>query len=239
MVFRRSAGQGNNVTVQNSRSYYQILKENLFTFINFVFFTISLAMFFLGRYSDALLVVIVIFGGILVNIYQEVQAKQQLDRIALLNRPQATVIRNGLEQVIAPEEIVLGDTLIIRSGDQFFVDGTIITDSVIEVDESLLTGESDLIPKKARQQVYSGSFCVSGTACYEAQKVGKETVAHQILTKARGFRQILTPLQQEVNAIIRTFFLIACFLWLLVAMSFLFTSILSMMWYRNLQSLLD
>ncbi|GAB4377948.1 MAG: HAD-IC family P-type ATPase [Elainellaceae cyanobacterium] len=217
---RRAAGQGNNVKLESSRSYWHIFEENLFTFINGIFFTISLVMFLLNRIGDGILVVIVIFGGVLVNIYQEIWAKRQLDRIALLSRPKANVIREGKEQEIDPSKIVLGDILMVRPGDQIVVDGEIIGDGRIEVDESLLTGESDLIPKQAGSPVYSGSFCVSGTACYEAQKVGKETVAYKLMYGARAFRRILTPLQVEINVVIRVFMLIACFLWLLVAISF-------------------
>src|ERR671933_2499047 len=84
VIKRRAAGQGNNVTLQTSRSYREILQENLFTFINAVFFAISVVMGVLRRYGDAFLVVAVISGGVIVSICQELWAKQQLDRIALL-----------------------------------------------------------------------------------------------------------------------------------------------------------
>jgi cation-transporting ATPase E len=221
VLARRAAGQGNNVKLQTSRSYRQILQENLFTFINAIFFAISLVMFILHRFSDAVLVVVVIFGGVLVNIYQEIWAKRQLDQIALLHRPKATVIRNGEEQNIDPNEIVLGDILLVRPGDQIVVDGQIVGEGRIEVDESLLTGESDLIPKLAGELVYSGSHCVSGSATYEAQEVGTKTVAYKLTAGARVFRRSLTPLQVEINLVIRVFMLIACFLWTLVGISFL------------------
>ena len=224
VMMRRAAGEGNDARLETSRSYRQILQENLFTAINTIFFAISLVMFKLGRVSDGVLVVIVIFGGVLVNIYQEIWAKQQLDRIALLNRPKASVIRGGVEQQIDPSEIVRGDLLLLQPGDQIVVDGEIVGDGRIEVDESLLTGESDLIPKQATNPVYSGSFCVSGTACYSAQKVGAETVAHKLMAGARAFRRSLTPLQVEINVVIRIFMLIACFLWTLVGISFLSSS---------------
>jgi cation-transporting ATPase E len=221
VVARRAAGQGNNAKLQSSRSYSQILEENLFTFINAIFFAISLVMLLLHRVSDGVLVVIVIFGGVLVNICQEIWAKQQLDRIALLSRPKATVIRDGNAQNIDPSEIVLGDILLAHPGDQILVDGEVVGTGRIEVDESLLTGESDLISKQAGASVYSGSFCVSGTACYEAQKVGAETFAYKLMAGARAFRRTLTPLQVEINLVIRIFMLIACFLWILVIISFL------------------
>lgn len=224
VITRRAAGDGNNAKLQSSRSYSQILHENLFTAINAIFFAISLVMFRLGRFSDGILVIIVIFGGVLVNIYQEIWAKQQLDRIALLNRPKAMVIRAGRERQVDPSEIVRGDILLVHPGDQIVVDGQVVGDGRMEVDESLLTGESDLIPKHAGDQVYSGSFCVSGTVCYEAQKVGSETVAYKLMAGARAFRRSLTPLQIEINVVIRIFMLIACFLWALVGISFLSSS---------------
>lgn len=214
-------GLGNNVPIKSSRSYLQILQENLFTFINVVFFSISLVLLWLSRYGDAFLVIVVILGGVIVSVCQEIWAKQKLDEIALLTRPRASVIRDGVEQNIDPAHIVVGDILVIRSGDQIVVDGQMVGEGLIEVDESLLTGESDLIMKQAGMELYSGSFCVSGTACYEAQKVGKESLAYNLTTSARAFRQVYTPLQIEVNLMIRVFLLLSCFLWLLVSMNFL------------------
>ncbi len=224
VIARRAAGEGNLTKLQTSRSYQQILQENLFTAINAIFFAISLVMFRLGRFSDGILVVIVIFGGVLVNIYQEIWAKQQLDRIALLNRPRVTVVRSGQEHPIDPSEIVRGDILLAYPGDQIVVDGQVVGEGRMEVDESLLTGESDLIPKQLDDCVYSGSFCVSGMAWYEAQKVGSETVAYKLMAGARAFRRSLTPLQVEINVVIRIFMLLACFLWTLVGISFLSSS---------------
>ncbi|MBM0740594.1 HAD-IC family P-type ATPase [Phormidium sp. CLA17] len=221
VIARRADGKGNNIPRSSSRPYRQIFNENLFTFINAAFFTISLVMFLLGRVGDGILVAVVIFGGVLVNIGQEIWAKRKLDEIALLHRPKAIVIREGKERSVDPSEIVLGDVLVLLPGDQILVDGAIIGNGRIEVDESLLTGESDSIPKMVGVPVYSGSFCVSGTACYQAEKVGTDTVAHKLMTGARAFRQVLTPVQHEINVVIRVFLLIACFLWILVGISFL------------------
>jgi cation-transporting P-type ATPase E len=217
---RRANGQGNNAKLPTSRSYAQIFQENLLTFINFVFFTLSLLMFSLKRYGDAFLVIIIISTGIIISIVQEIWAKRKLDEIALLSRPQASVIREGAEQEIRPEEIVLGDLIVLRSGDQILVDGTVVGEGRVEIDESLLTGESDLIAKTAGDAVYSGSICVSGSVFFEATKVGAETVAYKLVTGARTFRNVQTPLQKEINFIIRALLLLACFLLLLVGISF-------------------
>lgn len=216
---RRAAGQGNTAKLKTTRSYSDILRENLFTFINIVFFSISLVMLLIGRIGDSFLVIVVIFGGVLVNIYQEVWAKRKLDQIALLSRPTATVIREGIERPIDPSEIVLGDILLAEPGDQILVDGQVVGTGRIEVDESLLTGESDLIPKMDGDRLYSGSFCVSGSACYEAESVGADTLAYKLMAGAKAFRQNLTPLQQEINLVIRVFVLIATFLWILLGIS--------------------
>ncbi len=220
VIQRRANGQGNNAKLPTSRSYWQIFSENLLTFINFVFFTLSLLMFGLKRYGDAFLVVIIISTGVIIAIVQEIWAKRKLDAIALLSRPKAVVVRDGITQEILPEEIVLGDLLLLQTGDQILVDGQMIGDDRVEVDESLLTGESDLVPKGRGDTVYSGSNCVSGTAYFEATKVGSDTVAYKLVTGARTFRQIRTPLQQEINLLIRALLMLACFLLLLVGISY-------------------
>ena len=217
---RQLAGQTNNVKLPTSRSYTRILRENLFTFVNAVFFVISGVFILLRRPTDAVFVAVIIFSGVVIGIAQEIWAKRQLDQIALLTRPHATVIRNGQELSIDPCDIVLGDVLLLRPGDQVLVDGQIVGEGRVEIDESLLTGESDLIPKVIGESVYSGSFCVSGTAYYQAEKIGADTVAYQLTMGAREFRQVYTPLQLEINVVIRVLLLLASFLWLLIGISF-------------------
>ncbi|MCY7394063.1 MAG: HAD-IC family P-type ATPase, partial [Leptolyngbyaceae cyanobacterium CAN_BIN12] len=141
--------------------------------------------------------------NVIVNVIQEIRAKQKLDKIALLTRPKASVIREGQQRDIDPSQIVLGDVLLVNPGDQIVVDGSVVGEVEIKVDESLLTGESDLIAKQSGDPVFSGSFCVSGTACYEAEKVGADSLASKMTAEARKFRKVLTPLQHRINMIIR------------------------------------
>lgn len=221
MTARRTAGQGNNAPIETSRTYLDILRDNLFTFINGVFVLISLVLIWLGLYGDMLVIVGIISSNVLVNLVQEMRAKRTLDQIALLTRPKATVIRQGETQAIDPSEIVRGDILLLRPGDQIVVDGQVVGSGNMEVDEALLTGESDLITKQAGDFLYSGSYCVSGSAYYEAQKVGAESLAHQITSDAKLFRQVSTPLQHEINLIMRVLLLIAIFLWFLTGAAYL------------------
>jgi cation-transporting ATPase E len=213
---RRARGLGHRAPRQTSRSYIQIFRENVFTFINDVLFLLGFVLVVLGKVSDAVLTVGIIMINVLVSVIQEIRAKRTLDRIALLTRPTATTVRNGQNQAIDPDEIVVGDTLLVNPGDQIVVDGSVL-DGNMEADESLLTGESDLIDKKAGDPVYSGSYCVSGSVYYEAQKVGEQSLAQQITTGARAFRRVLTPLQQQINLVLRILLLVAVYLELLLA----------------------
>src|SRR5262249_35997657 len=133
--------------------------------------------------------------------------------------PQVTVIREGQPETIHPGDVVLGDVLLAQAGDQIVVDGQIAGDGQMDVDESLLTGESDLIPKRTGDAVYSGSFCVAGTALYEPQKAGRAGLATRLAASARASRRPYTPLQQEVTLVIRVILLLAVYIEILLAVS--------------------
>jgi cation-transporting ATPase E len=216
---RRARGQGNDTQVKTSRSYVEILRQNVFTFINSVLFTIGLVLILMGRPGDAVVTAGLVLMNVAVGVVQEGRAKRTLDHIALLTRPKATVIREGQERSVDPSEIVLGDVLVVRPGDQIVVDGQVVGAGRIDVDESLLTGESDLIPKRAGDAVYSGSFCVTGSAMYEAQKVGDESLANQLTAGARAFRQVKTPLQKNIDFVIRVLVFLTGQLGILLALS--------------------
>ncbi|MBD1911618.1 MULTISPECIES: HAD-IC family P-type ATPase [unclassified Leptolyngbya] len=216
---RRAAGQGNELPLQTSRTYSNILKDNLLTFINMVLFGISVILILLGRADDVGVIAFVISANAIANIVQEIRAKRKLDALALVNRPKVTVVRDGTEQTVDPNDLVLGDVLVVTPGTQIVVDGTVIGGGEINMDESLLTGESDLIAKHLGDELYSGSFCVSGSAHYQADKVGLDSYANQLTAGAKSFRRVLTPLQQEINLIVRVLLITAIFLWLLAGIS--------------------
>jgi cation-transporting ATPase E len=222
---RQAAGQSNAFHLRTSRSYLQILRQHAFSFINLVLFALGATLVAMGRVDEALLTAGMVLGNVIVGVGQEGRAKQQLDRIALLNRPTATVIREGREQTIDPGEIVQGDVVVVRAGDQILVDGQVIDDSRIDVDESLLTGESDHVPKHAGDPVYSGSFCVTGQVRFMAGNVGRASFANQLTAGARAFRQVRTPLQRDVNYIVRLLVLLVSQLGVLIALSFLYSLI--------------
>ena len=117
---------GQRCAPRRCRSYARIVRENVFTFINNVLFGLGLTLVLLGRVSDALVSVGVVFANTLVSVVQEVRAKRTLERIALLTRPRATVVREGQERAVDPAEVVLGDLLRAGPGDQIVVDGPLL-----------------------------------------------------------------------------------------------------------------
>ncbi|HIK44147.1 MAG TPA: HAD-IC family P-type ATPase, partial [Leptolyngbyaceae cyanobacterium M65_K2018_010] len=196
-------GLSHEIPFNSSRTYWDIFRDNLFTFINGVYFFLCLVLLSLGRVSDVVVVAAIVLLNVVINLVQEIRAKHKLDNIALLTRPKATVLREGQEQEVELNEVVVGDVLVVGPGDQVVVDGPLVGGGEIKVDESLLTGESDLIPKQRGDRLYSGSFCVSGRAYYEAEKVGANSLASKMTAEARQFRKLLTPLQRRINTMIR------------------------------------
>ena len=199
---RRAAGRGNTAPPATGRTYAQIVRENVFTFINNVIFVLGVLLVIVGRPLDALVSLGVIGVNIAVSVVQEVRAKRTLDRIALLTRPMAALVRDGVERAVGPEELVVGDLVRVGAGDQVVLDGR-LTVGRLEADESQLTGESDLIPKHPGDQVFSGSFVVNGGGSFVVTAVGADSLANRITAGARTFRRVLTPLQSEIHLVIR------------------------------------
>jgi cation-transporting ATPase E len=200
---RAAAGEVNVVPPVTSRSHRRIVFENTVSFINVLLYAIVVLLLILGLYGDALMTAALVVANAVVGVVQEVRAKRELDRIALLARPTATVIRDAREQAIDPASIVLDDLLVVRPGDQLQVDGIVVTDGDLRIDESLLTGESDLVAKNVGDPVLSGSFCMTGSGSYRAERVGASSFAQQLTGQARAYRNVKTPLQREIGLVMR------------------------------------
>lgn len=212
VMVRRARGQGNRMPPQTGRTYWQIVREDVFPLVNTILYVLCLALLLLGQISEAVISAGVVLLNAFISVIQEVRAKRALARITLLTRPKATVIRDGQERSVDPSELVVGDLLRIHAGDQIVVDGPVVGDGRLEVDESLLSGESNPITKRAGDMLYSGSFCLTGSAYYRAEKVGSESVAGQLTAGARTFRRVSTPLQRSINSIIQSLLLVALYL---------------------------
>jgi cation-transporting ATPase E len=199
---RRAAGLGNTAAPASTRSYRQILVENVFTFINNILIALGIGLVIVGRPVDALVSLAVIATNVVVGIVQEVRAKRTLDRIALLTRPTANVVRGGRVRAVVLEELVIGDLIELRAGDQVVLDGH-LREGAVGMDESLLTGESEVVQRHPGDEMFSGSFATIGSGRYVAERVQAASLANRITAGARTFRRVLTPLQQEINLVIR------------------------------------
>ncbi|MBN1562590.1 MAG: HAD-IC family P-type ATPase, partial [Anaerolineae bacterium] len=221
----RERGDGNDYQPPTSRSLVDILRQNVFTLINIVLFTLGAVMVSIGRVDEALTSVWLITMNILFGVVQEIRAKRKLDQIALLTRPKVSVIRESEEREIDPAEIVRGDIVVLRAGDQVVVDGIIVGEGRVEVDESLITGESDAIPKCKGDHVLSGSLVLTGFALFVVRRVGAKSFANTISAEARNFSLARTPLQRDVDLVIRISMMIALFFGLLLGFSALLSDI--------------
>jgi cation-transporting P-type ATPase E len=199
---RVQAGRTNAVDTRTSRTYLEIIRANVFTFFNGLLATLFLIVLATGRWQNAL------FGGVVVanaaiGIFQEVRAKRTLDRLAVLNAPHARVLRDGVVSEIAAEQVVADEVLDLRSGDQVVADGVVLTSEGLEIDESLLTGESDPVPKVVGDPVRSGSIVVAGGGLMRAEAVGDESYAATIASEARRFTVARSELIEGTTRLMR------------------------------------
>jgi cation-transporting ATPase E len=212
---RRANGLGNKAAPKTGRGYTQILRENVFQFTNNIMFVLAIGLVLVGRPLDALLSVGVVMTNVIVGVVQEIRAKRTLDQISLLTRAMANAVRDDKVAVVAPEDLVIGDLVEVSSGDQIVLDGKLATGR-LQADESQLTGESDLIAKQPGDEVFSGSFCVTGKGRYVVEQVGSASLSNRITQGAKAFRRVLTPLQRDVNTVIRLALLIVVYMELLL-----------------------
>ena len=155
-----------------------------------------------GLFADALFGVIAIINSY-VGIRQELKAKEVLDNLALLVAPKARGIRDGTAVELLADEIVPGDVIRVEPGDQLVADGEVIDSRGMTLDESVLTGEADGVRKRPGQRALSGAFCISGSGHYEVDAVREDSYAEKVAGEARTFRHPPSPLQEEVNQVLR------------------------------------
>ena len=185
----------------NTRTYKQIIRENTLTFFNFLNLVLLILVLMVGSYRNAFFVMIIVINT-LIGIAQEIRAKKTIDKLAILTARKSVVIREGKKWTVPTEELVLDDIVCLKSGDQVPADAKILEGS-IEVNESLLTGESDNLPKSEGDELVSGSFVTSGEACCQIIHVGKDNYASQITSEAKEFKRHNSELRNSLNAILK------------------------------------
>ena len=185
----------------NTRTYKQIVRENTLTFFNFLNLVLLVLVLLVGSYKNAFFVCIIIINT-LIGIAQEIRAKKTIDKLAILTAKKSIVIREGKKWTVPTEELVLDDLVCLKTGDQVPADAKVLEGSV-EVNESLLTGESDNLPKNVGDELFSGSFVTTGEACCQIIHVGKDNYAAQITSEAKEFKRHNSELKNSLNAILK------------------------------------
>lgn len=199
---RIANGRTNAVKKQSSRSLSNIIRSNVFTRFNAILGVLFIAIVSVGHLRDALFGFVLV-GNTLIGIIQELRAKRTLDKLTLLSAPKARVLRDGKLSEINTEDVVQDDIIELRLGDQVVCDGTILASDGLEIDESLLSGESMPVDKRVKDTALSGSFVVAGTGRYRAEKVGDDSYATKLTGEARQFQIVSSDLQRGINVLLR------------------------------------
>ena len=176
----------NHAVGSASKSQKEIICSNIFTYFNLLFFIIAVMLIAVGSFRD-LTFLPVIIANTAIGIFQELRSKKVLDDLTILNAPKNTVVRDGQEQVIAAEELVLDDIIILSAGNQIPADAIVLEGEVL-VNEALLTGESDQITKKKGDELLSGSFIVSGECRARIDKVGSDSYIAKLTLEAKEMK---------------------------------------------------
>lgn len=199
---RIALGLTNKQHNDSSRSFWSILRGNLFTLFNMVVGLCFVVLLVLGQWKDALFGLVVV-SNILIGIVQEFRSKRALDKLALLHAPKARVLRSAEITEVDLEALVLDDLLELRPGDQVLADAQVLTSHHLEVDESLLTGESEPVLKVAGDEVLAGSGIASGKAQARVIRIASETFAHRLALEARRFSLVNSELRNALNRIVK------------------------------------
>jgi cation-transporting ATPase E len=199
---RVGRGQTNDTGERTSRTLGEIVRANVFTRFNAILGGALAVIVVIGPIQDATFALILVANAF-IGIFQEVRAKRTLDQLAVQNAAAARVVRDGTLQEVATPEVVLDDLLELRAGDQIPCDGVVHTADGLEVDESLLTGESDPINKVDGDDLLSGSIVVAGSGRFQATRVGADSYAARLATEARRFQLTRSELMDGINTILR------------------------------------
>lgn len=198
---RITKGQTNETPNQSVKTYKRIFLENTITFFNILCLAIAISLICVGAWSNCLFMVIIIINTA-IGIIQEIRAKKTIEKLSLLTAPAVKVVRDGLEQTITTDEVVIDDIIVLSNGKQIVADSSIVEGS-IEVNESMLTGESLPIKKKVGDTIYAGSFVVSGNCKARVEKVGKNNYIQQLAAKAKQYKRPRSELFNSLKLIIK------------------------------------
>ncbi|MBI1281396.1 MAG: HAD-IC family P-type ATPase [Anaerolineaceae bacterium] len=200
---RVQRGESNAFKARVGRSYWEIVRDNILNIFNIVFFLLMIVVFALQDYSTAIFAGFSVVTNSVLGMFQEISAKRKLDQLAALAAKDILVWRDGKLVGIPIHDIVKDDIIPIEPGDRLVVDGKILESDSLEMDESQLTGESDAVFKEMDSEVHSGSFCIAGTGVMVVTRVGKNSTINNLSTIAKVYKNILTPTQKRLAAVVQ------------------------------------
>ena len=198
---RVADGRTNDVPDTQTRTIARIVGANVFTRFNALLGAMFALILVTGHLRDGLFGLVLVTNA-LIGIVQEIRAKRTLNRLTLLSAPKARVIRDGTQIEIPTSRVVLDDILLLSPGSQLVVDGQVMASEGLELDESLLTGESDAVVKSVRDDVLSGSFVAAGTGMVRATRVGKSAYAAGLAAEAKRFALTSSELRSSIDRIL-------------------------------------
>ena len=196
------AGQVNVVPAPPDRSFGQIVVANTFNMVNAIIVTLFVLVVISGNPQDGLFVGVVVANSV-IGVVQETRSRRELHRLEVITEPRANVVRSGESVEIATEEIVIDDVVELRLGGQVAVDGLVLESTGLNLDESMLTGESLPVEKEVGDEVRSGSFVVAGNGSITATGIGADSYASRLATEAKQFVPALSQLRSGIDRILR------------------------------------
>jgi len=202
-IQRESQGYENSIKDKNAKTIGSILFTNIFTFFNMLSFIVAGALIYVGAGLGDMFFIVIVFANMTIGIIQEIKAKKTIEKIKLVTSPTAKIVRDGFLTDKNVNQIVLDDVLYFETGKQVSADCVII-DGEVEVNESLLTGESVSIKKKKGDTILSGSFIVGGKCYARADRVGNDTYSAKLAEKAKQYSKPKSELLKSMRLIIRS-----------------------------------
>jgi cation-transporting ATPase E len=200
---RVAQGRVNRVRRSDAAEYLDIVQRNVLTLFNALVVPAAVALFLLGKLKEGFAVSGMMLANTLIGLAQEIRAKRQLDKLTLLAESKVRAVRDGAAVEVAAGDVVEGDLLLLAAGDPVVADGPVAESRFLEVDEALLTGESDPVARKVGDDLLSGSFCVAGEGVYIARRVGAAAFAQKTASEARSYSYTSSPLQAQIDKLVR------------------------------------
>lgn len=217
---RKDEGMTNSVPKKVTKSYFKIFFDNVFNFFNLLLVSIFIFMLTAEFDPSQYVFIYLLIINISIGLFQDIRARKQVDKLKVLSDPNVNVLRNGEIVTIKSNEVVLSDIVVYKTGNQIIAD-SILRDGHLEVNESLITGESTNIIKNVGDKLYSGSFVTSGNAKAEVSKVGKSSYAETLQLKAKEFKRPKSEILKTINKLFKLIFIVVLTLGTAVVVTYL------------------